>query len=254
MSEEQEPVINEETLCGSVNFTCKKFNAGYIPFGKDVIKTGLLSISGSPDMPLASVSVTVTVECPEINFESSPGVYNTQTVTVTVNKGKVTYIPFKIKSQTCGEVSCDVEYEFTYETEEGSFTCTGVSNIWAYNATCDFQECLLRATEAVYCGAESICHGDLCSDENLQFLSKLVALDQVLELKIEIQDWTGVDLIYRTGLRMCKCNPAKSPCGEEDKDCQDCNQWYINGDCGDCGGGCRDCGDIIRDEQLHPFG
>lgn len=245
MSEEQEPVINEQTLCGSVQFTCKKFNAGYIPFGKSVTKAGLLSITGSPDMPVSSVSAVVTVTCQEVKFQNNQGVYNQSSVTVTVYKDTVNYIPFQITSTVCGEISCDVAYEFEWETEEGQFTCTDTAEIWAYNATCDFQKCLLRATEKVYCGAETICSGDLCSDEDLQFLSKLVAMDQVLEMKIEIEDWSGIDLIYRTALRMCKCNPPSNPCGDDGLPKDGCN-------CCGCGGGCDDA--LIKEEQLHPFG
>lgn len=214
-------MATEETQifpCNQVNFTCPDFQAGYLPTDTQVILTGLLSIEASNDWPLNQFSFDVESHCGELRFPDGNGVYNQPTYSVQIIPGQTTYIPFALTLTECGKNECRVSYEFDYDFEETTITCTGETRVHSYNATCEWQECLVGTSREtitpVYCNPETDCSPDLCNNPGLQKLAVLVGIDQTLAYKIEQQQWAQVDELFKRGLGLCECTAKPNPCDD----------------------------------------
>ena len=221
--------------CSEIDFTCKDFQVGYVPDDVQVIQTGLLSITATEDFPLASLAIDVESHCSELRFPNGSGVYNQATYTVTVLRGQTVYIPFGLKLTECGKFECVVSYEFNIDQDEDVITCESEAKVHAYNATCDWQECLVGTSRdsvsSVFCNPEVDCNPDLCESPELQRLSVLVALDKTLNYKIAQGQWSQVDALFRRGLEICDCIEKPNPCpGCEEKRMrdEDCHENIVN--------------------------
>jgi len=167
---------------------------------------------------LATYTFDVESHCGELKFPDAAGNYDEPTYTVTVTRGEITYIPFALTLTECGKNECRVSYEFEIEDEEGSFTCTGETKMHSYNATCEWQECLVGTSREtispVYCDPLNDCNPDLCDNPGLQKLAVMVGIDQILGYKIEQQQWSQVNELFKRGLGLCECTAKPNPCDD----------------------------------------
>ena len=194
------------TVCDSVFFTQPEFDAGYIPANQNIVLGGLLSMTGGPDLPFP-VQVSIDSQCNQVKFPDNVGGYVPNTV-VTVNPNGVSYIPFRINAGgECGDFECELTYIFEIEDPDGNpIVCEGSAKIVAYVANCDFQDCLLKASEA-YCNLDAECVTDLCADPCYQRFMRMVVIDDILTYKIAQKDWATVHELYDIALnQICNCD------------------------------------------------
>ena len=199
------------TPCESVRFTETEFDVGYIPAGTDVVITGLAGVVTAIDFPFASFNITVSTQCAEVKFPNQSGVYNQSSYDLQILRGQTVYIPFRINlGSNCGEYSCEIKYLFQVEVVVDNvvttYTCESFAKIVAYNATCDFQECLLKSSET-YCDLDQECEADICNDPCYQRFIRLSTIDDILRYKIDQKDWPTVNNLYQIALeQICNCN------------------------------------------------
>lgn len=209
--------------CTQIKFDCTDFNAGYVPFGEGVDLAGLVTFSTLSDIA-GSTSITFTSACNELAFPDGEGGYQS-TYTLIVNPDTTYYIPIQITSTSCGAGECGITMSYSKEGIPVSCPDTELPTIKWYNATCDFQRCILSASNPVFCKPLVECGSDFCKDEPLQYLTKMIMLDQAIQAKITEKDWGVVNKIYSTAFEMCKCRPNQgSPCGDSSQEagCADC--------------------------------
>lgn len=196
------------TECQNISWDNSEFNVGYIPFNQDVIRTGLLSITASPDLAFTAV-LSISADCTtQIKFPNNAGVYNQDSYSLNMIADSTEYVPFRINLGTaCGEFLCEIKYIFEYEDAEGNpVICEGSTNVKAYNASCDFEECLLKASEA-YCNMDHECTDDICDDPCYQRFIRLALIDDILGFKITQKDWATVNNLYDIALnQICNCD------------------------------------------------
>lgn len=202
-------------VCDTIGFSQGSYNVGYIPANTNVVLSGLIRFDVSPDFPFTNRTVSIDSECSQITFPSQGGYISNYTFTI--NPDNQYYIPFKINLEgVCGEFNCKINYIFEWEDEDGSYSCEGSTTIYAYNATCEQQECLLKASE-VYCNLDIACVDDICNDPCYQRFMRLYLINDILLLKIANKDWMAVNDLYKQALEdicPCDCNGKKNEIGE----------------------------------------
>ena len=197
--------------CSSVRFIETQFDTGYIPANTAVVLTGLIGVQMDSGFPVDTYNITITSHCSQVKFPNGSGVYNQDTYSLGIIKGQTTYVPFRINLEdACGEFNCKISYAFTIETVVDGvlkvYDCESETNLVSYNASCDFQKCLLDASE-VYCNLDLDCVDDICSNPCYQRFIRLSTIDDILRYKIEQQDWQTVDKLYSIALeQICNCN------------------------------------------------
>jgi hypothetical protein len=195
----------EVVICDTLGFSQAEYNVGYIPANTDVVLSGLIRFDVSPDFPFTNRIVSFDSECTQIKFPGEGGYTNNYNLII--NPDNQYYIPFRINLEDdCGDFNCVITYIFEYETQEGIFSCTGSTTVFAYNATCDQQKCLLSASE-VYCNLDIACVDDICKDPCYQRFMRLFLIDEILQFKTLKKDWKAVNDLYKQALEdICPCD------------------------------------------------
>jgi hypothetical protein len=202
-------------ICDTLGFSEGQYNVGYIPANQDVRLSGLIRFDVSPDFPFTNRTLNIDSECTQVKFPGQSG-YTTN-YTIFISPDNQYYIPFQINLEDeCGEFECKINYIFQWEEGNEIFTCEGSTTIYSYNATCEQQECLLKASE-VYCNLDIACVDDICNDPCYQRFMRLFLIDEILQFKIEKKDWVAVNDLYKqalVGICPCDCSGNRTTIGE----------------------------------------
>lgn len=202
----------DNTICTQLGWQGSEFDLGFVPANQNVVNTGLLCFLLHSDFPYDSYQVVFSTECPEVRFPDEEGNYNQSSIAITVYKSHPNYVPFQLNlGTTCGQYECTINYTVEFESESGTVTCSGPATLKAYNATCDFQKCLVTRAGEVYCNLDKDCESDICADNCYQIFTKLVMIDQVLDQAIANKQWDVVNKLYSTALDMCECGCYSEP-------------------------------------------
>lgn len=207
--------------CDTINWDSAQFDAGNIPLGVDVIKGSLLSISTNNDFPgTLLVTVTLSDSCVGtlgLSNKANPPVYDQTTYNFAAQSGITYYIPFRITGTICGDFACKLSYSVTmYPDTDNQITCTKDTTVIANVATCEWQTCLTKQTESVFCDIDKDCNLDICKDNCTKKLMKFIAIDSALRRAIYLEQWDKVSELYADGLSMCGCDCDGHSLGTQD--------------------------------------
>jgi len=204
-------------ICDTIKWSNSVYDLGYINGSIFYENQGLLQINVSDEFPFTNFNLIISSDCIEL-YDTSPN-WASET-TIKINPGFSYYIPFRLRllgKENCGRFNCEVKYTLQYEINGELFECTGSTNVTAYNAICDFQKCLLQASEA-YCTLDLGCETDICKDPCYQRFVKLFLIDQIIRRKsaeyITNKDYLAINNLYKQaleGICNCDCNGNPKP-------------------------------------------